>query len=59
MRTDQGWRIQHRVCRLQSWSGNPSVPEPHKEHQPDMKLNVLSQHAEDGKIAFLKAIKAK
>lgn len=59
VRTDQGWRIQHRVCRLQSWSGNPSVPEPHKEHQPDMKLNVLSQHAEDGKIAFLKAIKAK
>jgi SnoaL-like domain len=59
VRTDQGWRIQHRVCRLQSWSGNPLVPEPHQEHNPDMNLNVLSQHAEEGKIAFLKAIKTK
>ena len=56
VRTGQGWRIRHRVCRLQSWSGNPSVPEPHKEHQPDMHLNVLNEHADAGKIAFLKAI---
>jgi hypothetical protein len=59
VRTDQGWRIQHRVCRLQSWSGNPFVPEQHQEHNPDMHLNVLSQHAEEGKLAFLKAIEAK
>ena len=59
VRTDKGWRIAHRVCRLQSWSGNPFVPEQHQEHNPDMHLNVLSQHAEEGKIAFLKAIEAK
>jgi hypothetical protein len=59
VRTDQGWRIQHRVCRLQSWSGNPSVPEPHKEHQPDMHLNSLNRHADEGRIAFLTAITAK
>jgi len=58
VRTDGGWRIHHRVCRLQSWSGNPLVPEPYQEHQPDMNLNILSQHAAEGKIAFLKAIKA-
>ena len=58
VRTGDGWRIQHRVCRLQSWSGNPSVPEPHKEHQPDMHLNALNKHAEQGRIAFLKAITA-
>ncbi len=59
VRTDQGWRIHHRVCRLQSWSGNPLVPEPHQEHQPDMQLNVLSRHADQRKITFLTAITAK
>jgi SnoaL-like domain len=59
VRTDQGWRIQRRVCRLQSWSGNPFVPEPDHEHKPDMNLNVLSRHAEEGRIAFLKAIASK
>lgn len=59
VRTDQGWRIRHRVCRLQSWSGNPLVPEPHGDHDPDMNLNLLSTHAAEGKIAFLKAIQGK
>jgi hypothetical protein len=59
VRTDEGWRIARRVCRLQSWTGNPSVPEPDQEHNPDMNLNVLRQHAEEGRIAFLKAIEAK
>ena len=57
--SDQGWRIQHRVCRLQSWSGNPFVPEQHNGPNPDMHRCVLSQHAEEGEIAFLKAIEAK
>jgi hypothetical protein len=59
VRTAQGWRIQRRVCRLMSWRGNPSVPEPNQEHNPDMQLNVLRRHSEDGKIEFLKAIAAK
>ena len=58
VRTERGWRIQHRVCRLLSWSGNPLVPEPDQEHKPDMQLNVLSRHAAEGEIAFLKAIEA-
>jgi len=59
VRTDAGWRIQRRVCRLMSWSGNPLVPEPNAEHRPDMKLNVLREHAEAGKVTFLNALRAK
>lgn len=58
VRTDRGWRIQRRVCRLLSWTGNPYVPEPNREHKPDMKGNALHHFAEAGEIAFLKAIKA-
>jgi hypothetical protein len=56
VRTEHGWRIRHRVCRLVSWTGNPSVPEPDQEHRPDMETNVLRQHADAGKIGYLKAI---
>ena len=56
VRTASGWRIRRRVCKLLSWSGNPSVPEPNREHQPDMKANGLHVLAEAGQIEFLKAI---
>lgn len=59
VRTDEGWRIQRRVCRLLSWTGNPSVPEPKREHQPDMNSKGLHQFAQAGEIEFLKAIGAK
>lgn len=59
VRTDRGWRIQRRVCRLMSWTGNPAVPEPDGEHNPDMHTNALHQHSEAGAIEFLKAIEAK
>ena len=59
VRTEHGWRIQRRVCRLMSWSGNPLVPEPNAEHNPDMQLNVLRTHSDAGRIEFLKAIGAK
>ncbi len=59
VRTQRGWRIQRRVCRLVSWTGNPAVPEPNHEHNPDMKGNALHQHAQDGKITFLAAIQDK
>ncbi len=56
VRTDRGWRIQRRVCRLLSWSGNPSVPEPQREHQPDMKARGLHDFAAAGEISYLSAI---
>ncbi len=59
VRTNCGWRIKRRVCRLLSWTGNPRVPQPNAEHNPDMSPNVLHQFAEAGKIEFLTAIKAK
>jgi hypothetical protein len=59
VRTDAGWRIKRRVCRLAYSIGNPLVPVPDDEHHPDMKTNVLHQFAQDGKIAFLNAIRAK
>lgn len=55
VRTDRGWRIRRRVCRLMSWTGNPLVPEPDGEHNPDMQTNVLREHSEAGAIGFLRA----
>ncbi|MFJ8799326.1 nuclear transport factor 2 family protein [Streptomyces sp. NPDC102487] len=59
VRTEDGWRIKRRVCRLLSWTGNPSVPEPQREHQPDMNAVGLHQFAKKGDITFLKAITKK
>jgi hypothetical protein len=59
VRTAQGWRISHRVCKLQSWAGNPRVPEPIGTQNPDMNLNVLHRFAEGNKISYLEALKAK
>jgi hypothetical protein len=58
VRTEHGWRIRQRVCRLVSWSGNPAVPEPNGEHNPDMNLNVLRQAGEAGEIRILNALSA-
>ncbi len=59
VRTDDGWRITHRVCRLVAWTGNPLVPEPHLEHQPDMKTNVLRRHAAEGRVRFLESLRVR
>jgi 3-phenylpropionate/cinnamic acid dioxygenase small subunit len=59
VRTADGWRISQRVCKLQGWSGNPLVPEPKGDHNPDMNNNVLHEFAEKGSLAFLNAITAK
>ncbi len=57
VRTKAGWRIKRRVCRLLSWTGNPAVPEPQNEHQPDMKAKGLHEYAAAGEIGFLKALR--
>lgn len=59
VRTERGWRIQRRVCRLVSWTGNPSVPVPVPGQNPDMDTKVLRREGEAGNIAFLNAIMAK
>jgi hypothetical protein len=55
VRAGAGWRIAHRVCRLMSWTGNPTVPEPMGDHNPDMDLNVLHEASDAGQIAILNA----
>ncbi len=59
VRSDGGWRIQQRVCRLVSWTGNPLVPEPNGDQDPNMTTHVLRLEGEAGKIGYLKAIQAK
>ena len=59
VRTDRGWLIKHRTCRLLSWTGNPRVPEPNAEHNPDMNPNNLRQACQAGELRYLNAIKGK
>jgi len=59
VRTDKGWRISNRVCRLISWTGNPNVPEPAYEQHPVMTTHTLRSHREEGKVRFFEAIAKK
>lgn len=58
VRTDRGWRISRRICRLISSSGNPLVPEPAYEQHPVMTNHVLRQHRTEGQVRFLQVISA-
>ncbi|MDQ2850557.1 MAG: nuclear transport factor 2 family protein [Actinomycetota bacterium] len=56
VRTDRGWLISRRICRLMSWSGNPTVPQPNGDQAPDHGLNKLWQAHDAGEIAFLNSL---
>lgn len=56
IRTEQGWRISKRVCRLISWSGNPLVPQPAYEQRPVMDTFVLRRFREQGQVKFLQVL---
>ena len=58
VRTGQGWRIKKRVCKLTSWAGNPAVPQPNIGQAPDMQTHALKTYCEQGKVAYLNALKA-
>ncbi len=59
VRTAGGWRIRDRIAKLVSWTGNPRVPGPVPEHNPDMNKNILSKACEAGAVRFFEAIRAK
>lgn len=59
VRVDGSWKIKRRVCRLLSWTGNPRVPEPNGDQNPDMNMNSLYQACEAGEIGYFKAIQQK
>ena len=58
IRTERGWRIRHRIARLVSYSGNPNVPEPVGEQNPDHTMHVLREASDAGAIRVLNAIQA-
>ena len=58
VRTEHGWRISRRVCRLISWTGNPLVPEPAFEQHPVMTTFSLRKDKEAGLVTFLQKIQA-
>jgi 3-phenylpropionate/cinnamic acid dioxygenase small subunit len=57
VRTDRGWRIKHRIARLQSWSGNPLVPQPVGDQAPDHTMHVLADEVHE--IRYVNAVKGK
>ncbi|GAB3109578.1 nuclear transport factor 2 family protein [Aestuariicella hydrocarbonica] len=59
VRTDKGWRISSRVCRLISWTGNPNVPEPAYEQRPVMTTHTLRSYREQGKVRYFQKIAKK
>lgn len=59
VRVDGGWKIRKRVCRLLSWTGNPRVPEPNGDQNPDMNMNSLFKACDAGELGYLKAFKGK
>jgi hypothetical protein len=54
VRTNQGWRISNRVCRMQWWTGNPAVLETMPGIKVEQVLNSLRGEAAAGTIAHLK-----
>jgi 3-phenylpropionate/cinnamic acid dioxygenase small subunit len=57
VRTDEGWRIKHRISRLISYSGNPDVPQPVGDQTPDHTGHVIADEIHD--IRYFKAITSK
>jgi len=54
VRTEKGWRIKKRVCRLVNWSGNPAVSQPAPGQTPTNDTFVLKEYKEEGKSRLLK-----
>lgn len=57
VRTDNGWRIKHRIARQVGYEGNTNVPQPVGDQTPDQTGHVLSD--EIGEIRYFQAINGK
>lgn len=53
VRTDKGWRISKRVCRLINWTGNPYVSKPAPGQTPTNTTFRLKLEKEKGNVGTL------
>ena len=56
VRTEAGWRIAKRVCRVVFWTGNPRVQTPMEDMVFQLDLVALHKEARGERLNFLKAI---
>lgn len=56
VRTDSGWRIAHRVCRITWWTGDPLVQETIPGVKFELATTVLRSEAGAGRVGVLAAI---
>ena len=59
VRSEGGWRIKRRVCRLLSWTGNRRVLDPTGNFDPDTKISSLVRSSEADDLGFLRALKGR
>ncbi|CAN5667528.1 hypothetical protein BH09ACT7_BH09ACT7_30890 [soil metagenome] len=53
VRTEQGWRISHRICRITWWTGDPLVQETIPGVKFDLATTVLRREAAAGRVGVL------
>lgn len=56
VRTNAGWRISARACRVIYWTGNPRVQTPMEEIEFQLDLVSLKTEGAEGRLDYLKAI---
>jgi hypothetical protein len=56
VRTEQGWRIAHRVCRITWWTGDPLVNETIPGVKFHLATTVLRREAAAGRVGALEAL---
>lgn len=56
VRTDNGWRIKHRTCRIIWWVGNPQVNETIPGVVFKLDTTALRRDGEAGNVRFLNAL---
>ncbi len=56
VRTTEGWRIQHRTCRIAWWVGNPLVNEALPGVKFELQTTVLRHDGDAGNVRYLNRI---
>ena len=59
VRTDGGWRISRRICRMVWWGGNPAVLETAPGVKVEHVLDSLCAEAKAGRVGHLRSLAAR